>query len=807
MRYALRSLLRTPGYTVVIVLTLALGIGANAAIFTVVNAVLLRPLGYRDPDRLVFLARDNSTSVAPATFLDWREESRSFAQMAAAEYWTPSLSGTGPPVELSALRVSAEMFTMLGVQPAMGRTFGEESSHAGSDHVVVVSQGFWKTHLGGDPRVLDRAIQLDGEPYTVVGVMPEDFMFAPFWATSATLWAPLVLDARRNDRGGSSLRPFARLADGVSLAASRAEFRDVNARIDARIGATPRELTVTPLRDKVVGDIRDKLYILLASVAFVLLITGANVAHLQLMRGAAREREFGVRLALGATPAQVSRQSLAESLLLAFAGGILALALVTVGVRLLVAFGPADIPRLATVSVDWRVVAYLVLAALLSAFVFGSVPSMLASRATVGALMQSGGRGGTEGRLRRRRRGALVMSEFAIAVVLLVGAGLVDRSFAALSSLDPGFDPSNVASMVVAVKGSSRSDPAVRASFYRELIARVSQLPGVTSASAINHLPLHGDNWTLTYQAEGESYPDDASKPHAVFRIVQPGYFRTMRIPMIRGRDFRDADRGSASRMVVVNARMADRRWPHRDPIGQRIAVPGVGEPGELFTVVGVSGNAKQADWATDENEEMYFFSDEPLRSAVASDERVTSLNPQRMTLVLRTANAPAAIVGPVQELIARLAPGVTIADVITVKEAIGEQVATPRFYAFLMSAFALVALVLAAVGVYGVISYSVSRRAREMGIRIALGAGAAGAFRLILREGLTLAAVGSAVGLVMAFLLARFLRALLFGVAPTDPGTFVFVAGALAVVAFVATALPARRASRVDPIDALRGE
>ncbi len=807
MRYALRSLLRTPAYTIVVVLTLALGIGANAAIFTVVNAVLLRPLGYRDPDRLVFLERDNSTSVAPATFLDWKEESRAFAQMAAAEYWTPSLAGKGSPVEVPALHVSGEMFRMLGVQPAMGRTFGDDASHAGSDHVVVVSQGFWKTHLGGDPKAIDRTIQLDGEPYIVVGVMPPDFMFAPFWATSATLWAPLVLDARLNDRGGSSLRPFARLADGVSLSAARSEMRDINARIDARLGQPTRALDVTPLRDKVVGDIRDKLYILLASVAFVLLITCANVAHLQLMRGAAREREFGVRMALGATPAQVSRQSLVESILLSLAGAVLALVLVLVGIRVLVAVAPPDIPRLSAISVDWRVVAYLVAAALASAILCGIAPSILASRTNVGRLMQGGGRGGTDGRERRRTRSLLVMSEFAIAVVLLAGAGLVVKSFAALTSIDPGFDPANVASMVVSVKGSSRSAPASRAEFYRELIARVSQLPGVVSASAINHLPLHGDSWNLGYMEEGGSYPDEATRPHALFRIVHPAYFRTMRIPMLRGRDFVAADRGSSARPVIVNARLAEHRWPKRDPIGRRLEVPGVGEPGELFTVVGVTGNAKQGSWAADETDEMFFLSDQALVGADTVDARVTSFNPPRMTLVLRTEGAPSTVLAPVQDEIARLAPGVTISDVITIEGAIGEQVATPRFYALLMSTFALVALVLAAVGVYGVISYSVSRRAREMGIRIALGAGAAGAFRLILREGLALAAVGGAIGLALALALSRFLRALLFGVAPTDPLTFVFVALALGVVALVASALPARRASRLDPVEALRGE
>ncbi len=731
MRYALRSLLRTPAYTIVVVLTLALGIGANAAIFTVVNAVLLRPLGYADPDRLVFLERDNSTTVDPATFLDWKEETRSFAQMAVAEYWTPSLAGTGTPVEVPALHVSGEMFSMLGVRPTMGRTFGEAEAHFGSDHVVVVSQAFWKTHLGGDPGVLQRSIRLDGESYAIVGVMPANFVFAPFWATSATIWAPLVLDARRSDRGGSSLRPFARLAAGVTLASARAELQDVSARIDARLGEPQRVLMAIPLRDKVVGDIRDKLYILLASVAFVLLITCANVAHLQLMRGSAREREFGVRMALGASPGRLSRQSLLESVVLALAGAALGLVLVIVGVRLLVAFGPPDIPRLAGISVDWTVVAYLLSAALLSAVAFGLVPSIAAARTSIGRLMQDGGRGGSEGAQRRRTRSAMVVSEFAIAVVLLAGAGLVVRSFAVLTSLDPGFDPHNVATMVVSVKGTDRGAPVARAAFYRDLLARVAELPGVTSASAINHLPLHGDNWTLTYAAEGESYPDDASMPHAVFRVVHPGYFRTMRIRMIRGREYAGAEVAAASRPVIVNARMAERRWPGRDPIGRRIAVPGVGDPGEWFTVVGVSADAKQGEWTADEKEEMYFLSAEHL----VSDGRVTTLNPQRMTLVVRTENSASGITAPVEREIARLAPGATVSDVITVEQAIGEQIATPRFYALLMSAFALVALLLAAVGVYGVISYTVSRRAREMGIRIALGAGRAGAFRLIMRR------------------------------------------------------------------------
>ncbi|MEP7383155.1 MAG: ABC transporter permease, partial [Gemmatimonadota bacterium] len=799
LRYAIRTLVRTPGYTTVVILTLALGIGANAAIFTVVNAVLLRPLGYADPDRLVFLQRENTTTVSPATFLDWKEQTRSFERMAVAEYWTPSLAGTGTPVEVTGLHVSADMFTMLGVQPAMGRTFRDDEGHAGSDHVVVVGQAFWKTRLGGDPRILNRAIMLDGEPYTVIGIMPPDFVFAPFWATSATLWVPMVLDGRRTDRETSSLRPFARLAAGVSLEAARADVADVNARIEARLGEPPRRVTAIPLREKVVGDIRDKLFILLAAVAFVLLIACANVAHLQLMRAAARECEFGVRMALGATRRRLSQQSLEESLVLALAGAALGLLLAFLGVRALVAIGPPDIPRLASVSIDWKVVAYLVSAALVSAFAFGVAPAVAASRTSVGRLMQDGGRGGSEGRDRRRLRGALVISEFAIALVLLVGAGLVVKSFAALTSVDPGFDPTNIASMVVTAKGSSRSEPASRAAFYRELVSRIAALPGVASASAINHLPLHGDNWTFSFAAEGESYPDASSRPRALFRIVHPAYFATMRIPIIRGRDYRNADRTNGSRMVIVNARLAERRWPQLDPVGRRISVAGVGDPDEWFTVVGVAGNAKQGAWTAEETEEMFFLSAEHAARDAGPASRAITLNPERMTLVVRTNDATTGIIVPAQREITRLAPGATVSDIITVEQAIGEQTATPRFYALLMSTFGLIALLLAAVGVYGVISYSVSRRSREMGIRLALGAGSGGAFWLILREGLSLAAVGLAIGLVVALALVRFLRALLFGVAPTDLATFLMVILALAIVALVACALPARRASRVN--------
>ena len=515
-RYGLSSLRRSPGFTAVAVLTLGLGIGANTAIFTVVNSVLLRPLPYRDPGELVLLKYERSTTVAPGTFYDWQAATRSFASMGLAEWWTPNLTGSDRPEQLRALHISSSILPMMGVAPLLGRVFVPEEEHAGRDRVVVLSYQYWKNRFSADRGVIDRKVTLDGESYAIVGVMPEGFDFAPFWATRTQIWAPLDLDTRKEDRDGSSL-PRVRAAGQRRVARQGAVRSDLDGR--ARGTAAPghqQGVIVVPLQEIVVGDVHDSLMILLAAVAFVLLIACANVAHLQLMRAAAREREFAVRTALGASRSRILQQSFMESGILAAAGAALGLGLAWGGVRLLVALAPSQLPRLDAISMDGRVLGLLVASIVFAALLFGAAPALAAARADVQGALKEGSRGASESGKRGRFRGVLVGSEFAMAVVLLVGAGLVLRSFFALLAVDPGFDPGNLLSAQVSVDGTGHNDPVRRSAFFQDLVERVSRLPGVQSASAINHLPLNGDNWKFPFSVEGPTHPAGAGRLGAV---------------------------------------------------------------------------------------------------------------------------------------------------------------------------------------------------------------------------------------------------------------------------------------------------
>ncbi|MEO8452053.1 MAG: ABC transporter permease, partial [Gemmatimonadota bacterium] len=809
LRYALRTLRRSPGFTAVAILTLGLGIGANTAIFTVVNAVLLRPLPYRDPGRLVVAHYASMSTVAPAYFLEWQAGARTFDRLGLAEYWTPNLTGFDRPEELVGLRVSAGIFPMLGVEPLLGRVYSPEEEHFGREHVVVLSYDLWNSRFAADSQVLGRTMALDGIATTIIGVMPRGFRFAPFWATEARLWAPLVLDDRRADWSGASLRVFGRLRPGATVAEAQADLRTVAARTAGRDTEMTRDVLVVPLQEKVVGDVSDALYIMLAAVGFVLLIACANVAHLQLMRAAARERESAVRTALGASRLRLVQQSLVESGILSLVGGAFGVALAYWGVRLLVTLGPPELPRLETVALDGPALGFALTVSVLAGFVFGVAPALTASRVKLHGALKEGSRGAADSRRRRRVRSGLVASEFAMAVVLLIGAGLMLRSFAALVAVDGGFDPRDVLSMTVSLRGTKNLEPLRRQDFFRRLVDRVEGLPGVEAASVINHVPLHGDNWHFPFAVEGRSLGPggDARKGSAAFLVVRPGYFRTMKIGMVKGRDFTTLDEASAAHLVIVNEFMARHQWPGENPVGRRLTVDDPATRPDWFTVVGVVGNVRQASWAGEEEDQMYFPTMQGSGYPENSQPLVTFLNPEYMTLVIRTTAGPAGLTRAVQVTVHEMDGDAPVSNVLTMEQALGEQVATPRFYMTLLSIFAAVAIALAAVGVYGVISYSVARRTHEIGIRLALGAKRSDAFRLVVRQGMALAALGGAVGLGVALAVTKYLRLLLFGIQPTDPTTFVVVTTLLAVVAFVACSIPARRASRVDPTVALRCE
>ncbi len=801
LRFGARSMLRAPGFTVVAVLALALGIGANGAIFSVVNAVLLRPLAYNDSDRLVTILHNETGPVSPANFAEWQAQSKSFASMGAAEMRSVNLSNVSAPEHVEGLRISQSILPMLGVPPLLGRWFATGEDKEGADHEVILSYAFWQRHFGGDPNLIGKPLTLDGESFTIVGVMPQGFRFAPFWATKSELWMPFVLH-HLSDHGFNSARVFARLAPGVTIQQARAEFAGITGRLEAQFPGTNSGITVTPLKEKVVGRVEAPLLILLAAVGLVLLIACANVAHMLLARSAARQKELAVRTAIGASRGRLVRQFLTENLLLSSLGGALGLCLSIWGTRALVALGPPELPRLDSVAIDARVIGFLVAITVICNVAFGLAPALQASSVNLAETLKESGRGTSDGIARNRLRSLLVISEFALALLLLVGAGLLTRSFAALRSVDPGFNPNNVLSMVVSVAGSAESPMAARETFYRNVLERVRALPGVESAGAINHLPLDGDEWGVGYLVGGRPVPAPQDMPSTIYREAAPGYFETMRLPILKGRAIEATDTMTMPHVVVVNERFAHDVWPNDDPIGKRLTFDTDRADKDWLTVIGVSKNAAQADWTARIEPEIY-------RAALQDSKFLGEENSavSYITLVVRVKGDPAALTNAVKSAVWSFDHNLPISEVVTMDGVVAEANAQPRFEMLLLGVFAAVALALAAIGIYGVMSYSVTRRTHEIGVRMSLGASRSQVLLLVLRQGLTLAGIGLAVGLIGALPLSRLMAGLLFGVHPNDPLTYIGVGGLLLVVALIAVYVPARRAMRVDAIIALRYE
>jgi putative ABC transport system permease protein len=807
VRHGVRTLLRMPMFTVITVGVLALGIGANTAIFGVVDAVLLRPLAYRDSGRLVAILMNGENPVSVANYIDWRDQSHSFAAMGAADYWSPNLTGVDSPEHIAGLKVTQGLFPMIGVEPMLGRFFVEGEDKDGADREVILSYRLWQRRFSSDRNVLGRPIVLDGNAYVVVGVMPPGFQFAPFWATHSELWVPNAFGGRIHNRSGNSLRVFARLKDGVSLTQARAEMAGITGRLEQQYPGTNRNALVTPLKEKVVGPIETPLLVLLGAVAFVLLITCANVAHMLLARAAARQKEVAVRAALGARRGRIIRQFLTESLLLGGLGGAAGLALAGLATHALIAMSPTNIPRLQTVTIDLRAALFLVAATILTSVGFGLAPALQASSINVNDALKEGGRGNSEGVSRNRFRSLLVISEFALALMLLIGAGLMIRTFASLQAVDAGFNPHNVISMVVSVAGSREADPARRTIFYRQLIERVRSLPGVQAAGAINHLPLAGDLWGWPFVIEGRPKPRPGESPDAVYRMVTPGYFAAMRLPLIRGRDVSEADNVTAPGVVIINERAAKEFWPGEDPIGERISFDDdKANPPTWLTIIGVAKDAKQDNWAATPFPEVYLAAFQNHDFLGDSGSEVAS-HISYITLVARTAGDPAAVAPAMKEAAWSFDRNLAISKVVTMDGIVADANAQPRFEMLLLTIFAAIALVLAGVGIYGVIAYSASRRTHEIGVRMSLGATRGDVLLLVVRQGMWLALAGSVTGLAGALLLSRLMTKLLYGVQPTDPATFVAVATGLGFVAMLACYLPARRAMRIDPVAALRCE
>jgi putative ABC transport system permease protein len=776
--------------------TLAVGIGGSAAIFSVVNAVLLRPLAYRDAGELVAIFAHETrraeprNPTSPADFTEWKRSSQVLDLMTAAHPWSPVLNGRGRPEELPALKASPSLFDLLGVEPALGRVFHT----ADEPPQVVLSHALWQRRFGGDPGIVGQSLDLDGRSYVIAGVMPPGFRFPPFWATAAELWAPLVFDAAEEARHRRYLRVFARLRPGRKLEEARAELDVVAARLQAE---WPEEnagvaVHVEALREPVVGDVRPALLMLAGAVAFVLLIAGANVTSLLLAQGLSRSKELAIRGALGASRGRLVMQWVGESLVLAMAGGVGGLALARAGVAVLRALGPTGLPRLQEISVDGRVVAFTLVLALATGLLVGLLPALRASRADLVDSLKQGDRG-SSGPARHRAHDVLVVGEVALAVMLLVGAGLLMKSFLRLQRPEPGFRADGLLTVTLSLSGSPWAEPARRPAFFRELVDRVRALPAVEGAGLVNHVPIAGDTWRSPLTVEGQPLPAPGDLPVAVLRTVSPDYLATMGIPLLRGRPFEERDGPDSTRVVLVNQALVRRCLSEVDPLGARVRM-GTDADSPWLTVVGVTGDARQGSLTEPVAPELIFpYAQDPVGWFKGT------------TLVVRSAKPPRAIADVVQAQIAAVGPELPITAVRTMPEILADAVAQDRLNTFLLGVLAVVALLLAAVGIYGVMAYTVGRRVHEIGVRMALGARATVVFAAVIGQGLRLSLLGAGLGLAGALGLARLLAGLLHDVSTTDPWTFAAVIALLVGVSALASFLPARRAAGVDPLVALR--
>ncbi len=798
LRHALRLLRRSPGFATVAILTLALGIGATTAIFSVVNGVVLRPLPYGEPDRLYMVWEDKQLRGGPATewtgratFRDWRERNRAFEGMAAVNGWAPTLTGGDRPESLVGALVSPGYFSVLGRSPARGRGFAAEEEIPGAGNVVVLSHEIWQRRFGADPALLGSNLILNGESYRVVGILAPGFR--PPVVAAAELFAPLPLDPELDDRGNYFLRVVGRLAPGVTVEAARADMQRVAASIAAQNPADYRDVGVTlePLGGAIVGAARTPLLVLLGAVGLILLIACANVANLLLARGAAREREVAVRSALGAGRRRLVRQLLTESLVLAACGGLAGLALGTWGTELLVRMAPPGTPRVQAIGMHPAVFLFAALATLGTGLLFGLAPALGLARRRAAEVLREGGRG-VEGGGRGRLRGALVVTELALGVALLVGAGLLLRSFAELRSVDPGFRVENMLSARLIFPAADYDGPGI-AGFLEGLERDLNARPGVEGAGLVSVLPLSGNVSDVSFGIEGR-LPAEGEEPAADLRRATPGFFRTMGIPLVRGRTFDERDREGADPVAVISERMMREHFVGENPVGRRIKVGDVRNPdAPWFTVVGVVGSVRSRALDRVPEPEIYL-------SAFQYRAR-------GMSVVLRGERRPEALAGTLRDAVASRDPAMPVAQLATLEELFANATAPQRFLSRLLGAFAGLGLLLGLVGIYGVMAYAVSRRTREIGVRIALGAGPRDVLGQVMRRGALLTVAGLAVGLLLALLASRALTGILYQVSPTDPLTVAAVTLLLGATALLACWIPARRATRVDPVDALRSE
>ena len=805
LRYGIRMLAKNPGFTAVAILTLALGSGANTAIFSVVNGVLLHPLPYSDPDRLVMvwmrftgigIPNDRNWVSAPE-IRDLKEFNRSFADLAAIGGDVFNLGVRGTPQRIEGADVSPSLFSVLGVQARLGRTFLPEEAQPGRNHVVVLSDALWKRAFGGDPSVVGRAISVNGTTAVVAGIMPPGFDFPD----QAEMWAPLAFgpqDLTPDNRGNHGYEVLARIKPELSLPQARADMEAVSSDIIRQSPNYPYRrfnftVILSPLLEETVGDARTPLWVLMGAAGFVLLIACGNVAGLLLARATARGKETAIRVSLGAGPMRIIRQLLTESVLLAGLGGLVGLVLAPLVLSAVVTLGASALPRVANVRIDVAVLAFTTAVSFLVGILFGLAPALQSLGGARYDTLKEGGRTSGAGLGRHRVLKALVVGEAAVSLILLAGAGLLLKSFVRILEMKPGFDPEGVLTMRIALPDQKYGKPEQIRAFYSELMQRVQSLPGVEAAGAVNILPLSGNSQSGTVTVDTRAVPMDQTTPEADWRPVTPGFFKALRIPLVAGRYLDEHDTESSPPVTVIDETLAHTYWPNEDPIGKRLRQGGSRSKAPWMTVVGVVGHVRYRTLEAPSRVEVYW-------------PEAQNPNPG-MGLAIRTSSDPMTLAPTVQKVVQAIDPDQPVYHVAAMREVMADSVARRRLAMTLLAVFAGLALLLAAVGTYGVLAYSVAQRTHEIGLRMALGAERRDVLRMVTKEGLLLAGLGAVIGIAGALWLTRLIASMLFAVRPADPLTFLLVSLLLLAVALVSSYIPARRAAKVDPMAALRYE